>query len=327
MRKILLLIAAITSLSAQAQSVTIPDANFKAYLVGNTAINTNADTEIQVAEASAFSGTIDCSNMSISNLTGIEAFTALTDLRCYNNTLVSLNVSQNVNLTYLSCLSNSIPTLDVSNNTSLEILFCRDNALTVLDVSNNTQLTHLDCSTNGITAIDLSNNALLQLFHPRNNFFTALDLSNNPALWNFDGANNLLTALNVANGNNTNVTSFFADNNPNLTCIEVDDVAYSTTNWTNIDASASYSTNCSSVGINEISDAAIEIYPNPSSSQITINTTDQIQAIRIIDLTGKTVRTVTQNTRKIDVSRLPKGLYVLQLTTANGIVNSRFVKE
>jgi hypothetical protein len=41
-----------------AQDVNIPDVNFKAALVENTEINTNLDTEIQVTEAEAFSGTI-----------------------------------------------------------------------------------------------------------------------------------------------------------------------------------------------------------------------------------------------------------------------------
>ena len=59
--------------------VYIPDANFKAYLVGNSAINTNGDSEIQVSEATAFNGAIFCSNMSISDLTGIESFIALGD--------------------------------------------------------------------------------------------------------------------------------------------------------------------------------------------------------------------------------------------------------
>ncbi|MGB1019450.1 MAG: hypothetical protein ACPGVH_10260, partial [Chitinophagales bacterium] len=57
--------------------VTIPDANFKAYLVGNALINTNGNTEIECSEASAFSGTMNCGNLSISDLTGIESFTAL----------------------------------------------------------------------------------------------------------------------------------------------------------------------------------------------------------------------------------------------------------
>ena len=38
------------------QNVNIPDTNFKAFLVGDTAINTNGDTEIQVSEANIFSG-------------------------------------------------------------------------------------------------------------------------------------------------------------------------------------------------------------------------------------------------------------------------------
>jgi hypothetical protein len=49
----------ITTLSAQ--NVTIPDANFKTYLVGNPAINTNGDGEIQVSEAAVFTGRISCS--------------------------------------------------------------------------------------------------------------------------------------------------------------------------------------------------------------------------------------------------------------------------
>ena len=65
--------------------VTIPDVNFLAYLVGNKAINTNGDNLIQTSEAIAFNGTIDCSRKNVFNLTGIEAFTALTFLDCGHN--------------------------------------------------------------------------------------------------------------------------------------------------------------------------------------------------------------------------------------------------
>src|SRR5690606_30931546 len=94
-----------------AQNVTIPDANFKAYLVSNMAINTNMDGEIQVSEANSFSGSILCNSLSISDLTGIEAFTGLTELRCHANSLTSLNVTQNTALTYLSCYGNNISLL------------------------------------------------------------------------------------------------------------------------------------------------------------------------------------------------------------------------
>ena len=75
-------------------NVNIPDANFKAYLVGNIYINTNGDKEIQISEASAFNDTIDCGYLDISNLKGIEAFTALTGLSCSGNQLTSLDVSK-----------------------------------------------------------------------------------------------------------------------------------------------------------------------------------------------------------------------------------------
>ena len=105
MKKLLLILLALP-LIGFGQNVNIPDANFKAYLLGNTAINTNGDTEIQVSEASAFNGEIYCVGLNISNLTGIEAFTALTKLYCSGNQLTSLNVSQNTALTYLYCNGN-----------------------------------------------------------------------------------------------------------------------------------------------------------------------------------------------------------------------------
>lgn len=62
-------------------------------MVGNTAINTNGDTETQVSEANAFSGEIICANLSISDLTGVEAFTNLDLLKCNDNNLTTLNIS------------------------------------------------------------------------------------------------------------------------------------------------------------------------------------------------------------------------------------------
>ena len=61
MKHILLALFAVLAINSFSQNVNIPDANFKAYLVGNTLINTNADTEIQQSEATAFTGTINCS--------------------------------------------------------------------------------------------------------------------------------------------------------------------------------------------------------------------------------------------------------------------------
>ena len=143
------------------QNVNIPDANFKAYLVGDTDINTNGDNEIQVSEASAFNGWLDVFDENISNLKGIEAFTALKILNCEDNQLTSLDVSKNTALKTLDCYGNQLTSLDVSKNTALKTLHCFRNQLTSLDVSKNTALTELKCGRNQLTSLDVSKNTAL----------------------------------------------------------------------------------------------------------------------------------------------------------------------
>lgn len=257
MKKILLFVAIALSINVNAQNVSIPDANFKTYLVGNVLINTNADTEIQVSEATAFNGTIDCSNLNIADLTGIQDFSALTALFCQQNQLTTLDVTQNTALTNLECWTNQLTSLDVSQNTALTNFICAYNQLTSIDVTQNTALTYLECGANQLTSLDVSQNTALTELFCYEAQLTSLDVSQNTALIKLNCWINQLNCLNVKNGNNINFAFLYADGNPNLTCIEVDDDAYSTTNWTDIDAQASYSTNCNNacssvVGVEEL---------------------------------------------------------------------------
>ena len=298
------------------QNVNIPDANFKAYLVGNIAINTNGDTEIQLSEATAFNGGIYCDFMNISDLTGIEAFTNLTVVECSENQitsidlsantdltsiycrdnqltsidvsqnlalfgldcginqLTSLNVSANTALINLDCGENQITTLDLSQNAALSYLECWVNQLTSLDLSNNTALTTLYCEQNQLTSIDVSNSIYLEAFSCVNNLLTSLDVSANTALKFFGFHNNQLTSLDVRNGNNTNLIYFNGTSNPNLTCINVDDVFYSTTIWANIDPQHYFSTNC----------------PPSAIQELTINK----ELLKITDLLGRETKQTNQ---------------------------------
>ena len=251
------------------QNVNIPDANFKAYLVGHSLINTNGDSEIQLGEANSFSGLIQCMSMNIADLTGIEAFTNLNHLHVADNPLTSLDLSQNTALTGLAVNDNQLTNLDVSQNTALTTFICSGNQLTSLDVSQNTALIDLDCKDNQLTSLDVSQNTALELlllsnnqlttidvstntaltfFSCRDNQLTSLDVSQNIALTFFFCFNNQLTNLDVRNGNNISFQNFETYNNPNLYCINVDDASWADTNWTvangSIDSTMSFSTNC-----------------------------------------------------------------------------------
>ena len=159
-------------------TVNIPDANFKAYLVGNTAINTNGDTEIQCSEANAFNGEINIQSANITDMTGLEAFTSLTSLKCNNNMLTTLDLSGNMALTALYCGANQLTALDVSANTSLITLSAFLNSITTIDVSSNTTLEFLSLGYNSITSIDVSSNVAMKELHINRNNITSVDVTN-----------------------------------------------------------------------------------------------------------------------------------------------------
>jgi hypothetical protein len=165
---------------AQAQTVTIPDPNFKAALIAD-GVDLNKDSQIQVSEAQA-TKSLNVSSKTISNLTGIEAFTALDSLDCSFNLLTTLNLSMNTVLTYLDCSQNSLPSVDVSSNTALTTLYCRNAKMKTIDVGSNVSLMFLDCSFNQLVSVGLSTNASLLSLVCNSNQLTSLDVSANSSL-------------------------------------------------------------------------------------------------------------------------------------------------
>lgn len=248
-------------------TVNIPDANFKNALVNNTAINTNGNSEIECAEAAAYNGIMNLNSLSITNLTGIEAFTSLTELQCVNNNIPTIDLSANVALVNLNVNTSHVSSLNITNNSSLVELRCQNNQLTNLNLTNNSALNLLYCFNNNLTSLNISNNNLLSEIDCRNNdivslntnnlsYLTYLDCSVNQLQYLDFSSNiylnelycqeNALISLNIQNGNNDNFLYFDATANSALTCVQVDDVTYMNTNWSSaIDATASYNTSCS----------------------------------------------------------------------------------
>ncbi len=148
--------------------------------------------------------------------------TALTELNASLNQLTALDVSKNTALTALFLNSNQLTAIDVSNNTALTRLYLRDNQLTKIDVSQNTALTQLNLVNNQLTALDVSQNTALTQLNLVNNQLTALDVSQNTALTELNLRGNALTKVNLANGNNDKLIDLGLNGNPNLTCVQVD---------------------------------------------------------------------------------------------------------
>ncbi len=79
------------------------------------------------------------------------------------------------------------------------------------------------------------------------------------------------------------------------------------------------------LGIDNVANVALDIYPNPVTDYLNINCADAITGVEVLDITGRTVMTATGNT--VSTKALPAGVYMLRVVSANGVSAQKFVKE
>ncbi|MGV8914866.1 MAG: T9SS type A sorting domain-containing protein [Kaistella sp.] len=73
--------------------------------------------------------------------------------------------------------------------------------------------------------------------------------------------------------------------------------------------------------------SGLQIYPNPASDVVTIKAKNEIQAVTVIDLSGKRVKSFT-DAKQVNVSSLAKGTYILQVFYVNGSVEqTKLIKK
>ena len=222
MKKTVLLLALLFSMSANAQTITVPDANFRSFLATTYNATISGNDVTFTSPAIVDITTMYCSSQGISDLTGIANFTSLTELYCSNNSLTSLDVSALSQLQILYCNNNLLNAINVSGLTNLLELWCFQNSLSSIDVSTNTNLQILSCESNfSLTGISFGSNVLQQLLCSNcnitgtldcgNKALSTLDCSNNPSLETLLCKNNSLTFLNVSGC--TGLKTLICDNN------------------------------------------------------------------------------------------------------------------
>lgn len=146
-------------------------------LLGNSIkIDQNNDKEIQLEEALKISA-LDLSSSPIYDISGIESFTNLKSLICWNTQISTLNISALKELNYLNCSSNSIKTLDVSSLKNLETLVCSQGYLTSINLTGLDKLHHLHLDRNALVDLNLSGLTSLKYIDCGYNGLTKLDLS------------------------------------------------------------------------------------------------------------------------------------------------------
>ena len=309
------------------QNTYVPDDTFESYLISQGYDSGPLNDSVPTQNMNSITS-IDLTWMTVSDLTGIEDCISLTELNCsIGSNLTSIDLSNNTALTWLDCSGNQLISLDLSQNVNLEHLACVHNSITSLDLSQNLALTDLQCADNQLTALDLSHNLNLEFIYCSNNSIGGLDLSQHPNLDEIICSNNNLSYLKVNNGNNLNITSNFnfnASQNPNLTCIQVDDSTWSSANWTYIDPQSFFSESCGYVSVSD---------HDPSSLNILFGDDIRIESDTDYDyfitgINGQVISSghINSGSNIINYQHLSGGVYVLSLSSDLKRVTRKFIR-
>lgn len=71
-----------------------------------------------------------------------------------------------------------------------------------------------------------------------------------------------------------------------------------------------------------------KVYPNPSQNEIGLDKTNEIQEVKLLDLSGKLIQTIKKDFHKINVSFLANGIYTLEIKNNQGKKSSvKFIKK
>ena len=85
------------------------------------------------------------------------------------------------------------------------------------------------------------------------------------------------------------------------------------------------------VGINELQESMLSIYPNPSTDKITIELSGSVKEsyLAIVNTEGQQLltRQITDPKTQIDISNLPNGVYFVRLTNDKSVEVRKFVKQ
>ncbi len=218
--------------SLYSQIINIPDANFKAKLLqsdngvgiaygvgGSFKIDANNNGEIEMSEVLPVLH-LKIQGSNISDLTGIEYFINLNELRCEVNSLTELDVTMLPLMRTLGVYNNNLTDLNIVGLSNLESLYASGNSLTSIDLTGLSSLSSFDIYDNEISSIDFSDAPNIHFIRCYNNLLTTLDVSAILELLTMDCSNNQLETLNIKNGFSEFAINFSGNENLQFICAD-----------------------------------------------------------------------------------------------------------
>ena len=80
------------------------------------------------------------------------------------------------------------------------------------------------------------------------------------------------------------------------------------------------------VGVEDYDNEEVNVYPNPATDMLHIDGSN-IQSVSLYNLQGQCVMTESGNVNELSISNLSRGMYILKVTTDNGVRSIKISKN
>ncbi|PQL90050.1 T9SS type A sorting domain-containing protein [Apibacter sp. wkB309] len=277
----------------------------------------------------------------------------LTELYCYRNQLTVLDVSKNVNLTELYCYRNQLTTLDVSKNVNLKYFYFNDNKVSQLLVPKVHKISELTGYYNNLKLSTLKGNFLTIKYLKLNpqatlqggdkGIFELIDLSSE---YSIDGKYTTYTWYDKTTQQEVGVYAlkgkFYAgpeNAGKTLICkmknelipnfvLEYEVKIKNTVSFASRNINENIPEGFVWVGPQKNETESIQLFPNPVIDILKINTAAKVTSANVYNYSGKEVKRYPRIiNNELDLQDLPAGIYIVNLTTDQGIVTKKIIKK
>ena len=277
----------------------------------------------------------------------------LKELICDRNQLKSLDVTKNVNLDALYCESNQLTNLDVSKNFNLKYFYFNNNKIAQLlvpkvhkisslkGINNNLKLSTLKGNFLTINNLKLSPQATLQ--GGAKGIFELLDLSSE---FSIDGKYTTYTWYDKTtqqevgtyalkgkfyagpeNAGKTLICKMKNELIPNFV-LEYEVKIKNTVSFASKNINENIPEGFVWVGPQKNETESIQLFPNPVIDILKINTTANVTSASVYNYAGKEIKKYLRViNNELDLQDLPAGIYIVNLTTDQGILSKKIIKK
>ncbi len=145
-------------------------------------------------------------------------------------------------------------------------------------------------------------------------YFSANDGQSGNELWLYDGINPPTQVADIHPNGDSNPLDFTLFNN---------DLYFTADDG--INGIEIWRLNQDPLAVNNRAPMLFNLHPNPATEFVQIDTQEEIQEIKIMDLTGKLVYSATSPDTKINVSHLANGAYIFHISLPSGLRSQKVI--